>query len=101
MEFNEIIHPRKKVYQDTRNTSPHWRQNNCIFQPLTKDQFRNRFGVGDRVTMRLINPNRKIYLSAIIVNIMPYHMAAGWLGPYNIDSGFNDIPFTHVLVLKP
>jgi len=94
------VNPRK-VYQDTRNTSSQWRQGNRIFHPLTETQFRNKFKVGDRVTIRLINPNRKIYISAKIKSILTYNLSMGILGPYNIDSKFNNIPFTHVLVLDP
>lgn len=100
MNFNEIVYPRK-VYQDIRNSSQHWRKANRIFQPLTEDQFRNRFRVGDRVTIRLNNHNRKKYISGLIRNILPYDMAEEWLGAYNIDSAFNTIPFSRVLVLDP
>jgi hypothetical protein len=101
MNFNEIVYPRKVVYQDIINSNPHWRQANRIFQPLTEGQFRNRFGVGDRVTVRLKNQNRKMYISARIANILPYHMAVPWLDPYNINSAYNTIPFTRVLILDP
>jgi hypothetical protein len=101
MNFNEIVYPRKLVYQDTRNSNPRWREANRIFQPLTEDQFRNRFGVGDRITIRLKNHNRKMYISGRIANIIPYDMTVAWLGAYNIDSAFNTIPFTRVLILGP
>jgi hypothetical protein len=103
MNFNEIvpIYPRKVVYQDTKNSNPHWRQANRIFQPLTEGQFRNRFRVGDRVTIRIKDRNRRSYISARIANILPYDMAVEWLGAYNIDSAFNTIPFTRVLILDP
>ena len=100
MEFNEAVKVRR-VYQDTRNTSPHWRQRNRIFHPLTERQFGNRFRVGDRVTMRIINPNNKKYINGTIVRILPYDTTQQWLGSYNIDSAFNDVPFTRVLVLQP
>ena len=101
MNFNEIVYPRKLVYQDTIHSNPHWRQANRIFQPLTEDQFRNRFGVGDRVTIRLKNNNKKRYISGRIANILPYDMTVASLGAYNIDSAFNTIPFTRVLILDP
>jgi len=101
MNFNEIVYPRKVVYQDTIHTNPHWRQANRIFQPLTEGQFRNRFRVGDRVTIRLKNHNRKMYISGLIANILAYDTAVAWLDPYNIDSAFNTIPFTRVLILDP
>ncbi len=101
MNFNEIVYPRKVVYQDTIHSNPHWRQANRIFQPLTEGQFRNRFRVGDRVTIRLKNHNRKMYISGLIANILPYDMAVAWLYAYNIDSAFNTIPYTRVLILVP
>ena len=102
MNFNEIVYTRK-VYQDTRYSSTHWRQANRIFHPLTEGQYMDRFRVGDRVTMRLRlnNPNRKMYISGLITNILPYDMTETHLGAYNIDSAFNTIPFTRVLVLDP
>jgi len=100
MNFNEIVYPRK-VYQDTIHSSPHWRHANRIFQPLTERQFRNKFRVGDRVTIRLKNHNRKMYISGLIANILQYDTAVVWLGAYNIDSAFNTIPFTRVLILHP
>jgi len=101
MNFNEIVYPRKLVYQDTINSNPHWRHANRIFQPLTEGQFRNRFSVGDRVTIRLKNHNRKMYISGLIVNILAYDTGVAWLGAYNIDSAFNAIPYTRVLILHP
>ena len=100
MNFNEIVYPRKVVYQDTIDSNPDWRHANRIFQPLTEGQFRNRFSVGDRVTIRL-KDHRKMYLSGLIANILPYDTAVTWLGTYNIDSAFNTIPFTRVLILDP
>ena len=100
MEFNEAVNVRR-IYQDTRNTSSDWRQNNCIFHPLTQRQFGNRFGVGHRVTMRLINPINKMYINGTIERIIPYHIARAWLGSYNIDDTFANEPFTQVLVIKP
>jgi len=100
MEFNETVKVRR-VYQDTRNTSSEWRQRNRIFHPLTERQFGNRFRVGDRVTMRLINPNNKIYIDATIVGIVLYDNAQALLNSYNIDDTFAGAPFTRVLVLDP
>ena len=100
MNFNEIVYPRKVVYQDTLHSNPHWRQDNRIFQPLTERQFRNRFRVGDRVTIRL-KDHRKTYISGLIANILSYDTAVAWLGTYNIDSAFNAIPYTRVLILDP
>lgn len=100
MEFNETVKIRR-VYQDTRNSSQHWRQRNRIFHPLTERQFGNRFRVGDRVTMRLINPNNKIYIDATILAITSYNTAQTFLDSYNIDNTFAWAPFTRVLVLGP
>ena len=101
MNFNEIVYPRKVVYQDTIHSNPHWRRANRIFQPLTEGQFRNRFGVGDRVTVRPKNHYRKMYISALIANILAYDTAVAWLDAYNINSAHNTIPFTRVLILDP
>uniref|UniRef100_A0A6C0APH4 Uncharacterized protein n=1 Tax=viral metagenome TaxID=1070528 RepID=A0A6C0APH4_9ZZZZ len=35
------------VYQDTRDTSIHWRQDTRVFHPLTELQFANRFRQGE------------------------------------------------------
>jgi len=100
MNFNEIIYPRK-VYQDTRNSNPLWRQPDLIMQPLTEGQYRDRFRVGERVTIRIKNHNRKMYLSGLIKHILPYDITWEALGQYNIDNTLNTIPFTRVLVLVP
>ena len=100
MEFTEAVNVRR-VYQDTRNTSSEWRQNNCIFHPLTQHQFGNRFRVADKVTMRLTNPINKLYINGTIERIIPYHIVQAPLGSYNIDDTFAGAPFTHVLVIKP
>ena len=42
-----------------------------------------------------------MYISARIVNILRYDTAVAWLGAYNIDSAFNAIPYTRVLILDP
>jgi hypothetical protein len=89
------------VYQDTRNTSLHWRQDTRIYHPLTEQQFGNRFRVGDRVRMRLTYPNSKMYITPTIMNITLYHVAQQVLGSYNIDNAFKGSPFTYVLVLEP
>jgi hypothetical protein len=57
--------------------------------------------VGDRVTIRLKNHNRKTYISGLIVNILQYDTAVAWLDAYNIDSAFNTIPYTRALILDP
>jgi hypothetical protein len=100
MEFNETVKLRR-VYQDTRNTSPIWRQKNRIWHPLTEHQFGNRFGMADRVTMRVLSPIKKMFINCTIVNIIPYDIAQQILGSYNIGDTFTGVPFTHVLVLEP
>uniref|UniRef100_A0A6C0ANF1 Uncharacterized protein n=1 Tax=viral metagenome TaxID=1070528 RepID=A0A6C0ANF1_9ZZZZ len=89
------------VYQDTRDSSPHWRQDIRVFHPLTEQQFGNRFRVGDRVRMRLTYPNSKMYITPTIVNIVPYYTAQQILGSYNMGDAFKGVPFTRVLVLEP
>ena len=102
MDFTETIQTRC-IYQDTRHSSSVWRQRACIWHPLTQRQFGNstRFNVGDKVTMRIITPTRKYFISCTIVGIIPYYTAEQFLGSYTIDNTFKEIPFTHVLVLKP
>ena len=100
MDFNETVKLRQ-LYQNAQDTSPHWRQGNRIYHPLTERQFKNKFKVGDRVTMRLIDPTKKTYITAIIVNIIRYDTCVQFIGQYNIDSAFNQVPFTHALVLGP
>lgn len=100
LDFNETV-KLSRVYQDTRNTSPYWRQRNRIVHPLTERQFGNRFRVGDRVTMRLLNPNNKIYIDGTITHILSYNTAQAWMGSYNIDNTFAGAPFTRVLVIVP
>ena len=100
MDFTETVKTRC-VYQDTRNTNSLWRQRACIWHPLTQRQCGNRFKVGDKVTLRIITPTRKFYISCTIVHIVPYHTAEQFLGSYTSDNAFKEYPFTHVLVLKP
>jgi len=100
MEFNEAVKVRR-IYQDTKNTSPAWRQRNRMFHPLTERQFGNRFRVGDRVRIRVNNPDKKIYIDATIVDIVVYDYALQFLGSYNIDNTFVGSPFTRTLVLDP
>jgi hypothetical protein len=102
MEFTLDIGAQPKlVYQDTKNSSPNWRQTDRILHPLTENQFLNKFRVGDRVKMRVIYPETKGYINATIVNIVGYHGAQQWLGQYNIDNAFKGVPFSRVLVLRP
>ena len=89
-----------RVYQDARDSSQHWRQQERIFHPLTQWQFGN-FRVGERVRMRLITPTGTTYADLTIVKIVPYHTARQYLGPYNASDTFKNNPFTHVLMLKP
>jgi hypothetical protein len=89
------------VYQDTRDSSPLWRQDNRVFHPLTELQFANRFRQGDRVRMRLTYPNSKMFITPRIVTIASYNTAQQVLGSYNADNAFKGIPFTRVLVLDP
>lgn len=97
-----VQHVRRiRVYQDTRDSSQHWRQEDRIFHPLTQQQFGNRFRVGDRVRMRLVTPTSKKYADLTIVKIMTYHEAQVFLGGYSINDTFKDTPFIHVLVLRP
>lgn len=98
--FSETDNPRV-VYQDMRNTSPYWRMDRRIIHPLTERQFGKRFRVGDKIKMRLTNPNNKMYITATIEAIMPYQFAHDSLGAYNRDSTFKNRPFTRVLILKP
>ena len=42
-----------------------------------------------------------MYISGLIVNIIAYDTGVAWLGAYNIDSAFNAIPYTRVLILDP
>ena len=95
----EPVQPQM-VYQDTRDTSPHWRRQARMWHPLTEQQFSNKFRVGDTVRMRLTYPTTKMYMSPTIVNIVPYHMAQQVLGSYNVDNAFKGAAFTHVLVLE-
>ena len=90
------------VYQDARNSSPHWRPPLRVYHPLNGRQFGNRFRVGDRVRMRIIQPNNgKLYTTLNIVNIVPYEAVKFVLGSYNSDDAFKGEPFTHVLILEP
>ena len=91
----------KNLYQDTRNTSSHWRQQDRILHPLTERQFGNRFRVGDRVRMQVRTRTSKIYITLNIANITTYNTAKQCLGSYNADNTFKGVPFQHILVLRP
>jgi hypothetical protein len=91
----------KIVYQHTRNISPNWRQQDRIFHPLTERQFGNRFRVGDRVIMKILNGASKVYVNFTIAYIIPYNSAWSFLGRYNRRNTFKGVPFTHALVLMP
>jgi len=91
----------KNLYQDTRNTSSHWRQQDRILHPLTERQFGNRFRVGDRVRMQVRTRTSKIYITLRIVQIMTYNSVKQCLGSYNADDTFKRVPFHHILVLRP
>ena len=93
--------PPLPVYQDARNSSPHWRPPLRVYHPLICRQFGNRFRLGDRVRMRIVEPNNdKLYATLNIVNIIPYETAKATLGSYNEDDAFKGEPFTRVLVLE-
>ena len=90
-----------RVYQDTRNSSQLWRQNDRVFHPLTEGQFENGFKVGDRVTMELVNPTDTMSTDYTIIHIASYENAQAWMGSYTNEPTFMGAPFTRVLVLKP
>ena len=96
----EPVQP-KPIYQDTSDTSSHYRNDLRIWHPLTEHQFGNRFRVGDRVKMRLLYDNNdKMYLNLTIVNIIGYQNTKQVLGSYNEGDAFKGSPFTRVLVLE-
>ena len=89
------------IYQDTRNSSSHWRNDVRVWHPLTEHQFGNRFRVGDKVKMRLLYDNNdRIYLNLTIVNIIGYQNTKQVLGSYNEGDAFKGSPFTRVLILE-
>ena len=91
----------KLVFQDVRDSSSHYRNDLRIWHPLTEQQFRNNFRVGDRVRVRLLcDNNDKTYINLTIVHIMTYETTKSVLGSYNADDGFKGAPFTRVLVLE-
>jgi hypothetical protein len=89
------------VYQDTRNSSQVWRQNERVFHPLTQAQFETGFKLGDKVTMELVTPTDTIYTDYTVSDIVSYENAQSWIGSYTIDNTFMGAPFTRVLVLVP
>jgi len=99
MESNTTVE-RTRVYQDTRNTSQLWRQNDRIFHPLTQAELEKGFKAGDRVTMELVSPTDTLCTDYTIAHITSYEDAQSWIGSYTIDNTFMGTPFTHVLVLK-
>jgi hypothetical protein len=86
-----------RVYQDTRNSSKFWRQNDRVFHPLTEAQFENGFKVGDMITMELVTPTDTLCADYTVAHITSYENAQAWMGSYSTVMG---APFTHVLVLK-
>ena len=95
----EAVQP-KRLYQNTTDTSQHWRMQSRIVHPLTKHQFGNTFRVGDRVRMRFLSTNGVNFEDFSILNIIKYETAKQVLGSYNIDDSFRGVPFTHTLVLE-
>ena len=94
--------PPQPLYQDARDSSPHWRPPLRVYHPLIWRQFGNKFRVGDSVRMRVLYSNNgRVYTNLNIVNILPYESAKLTLGSYNGDDAFKGEPFTHVLVLEP
>jgi hypothetical protein len=96
MESNTTVE-LTRVYQDTRNSSQLWRQNDRVFHPLTEAQFETGFKAGDRVTMELITPTDTLCADYTVAHITSYENAQAWMGSYSM---VIDAPFTHVLVLK-
>ena len=89
------------IYQDTRDSSGHWRNDVRVWHPLTERQFGNRFRVGDRVRMRLLYGNGdRTYINLTIVNIIGYQNTKQVLGSYNEGDAFKGTPFTRVLILE-
>jgi hypothetical protein len=93
--------PSHLVYQDTRDSSSHWRNDVRVWHPLTEKQFGKKFRVGDRVLMRLLYDNDDTtYINLTVVHIMSYETTKQVLGSYNEGDAFKGSPFTHVLVLE-
>ena len=90
----------KRVFQDTDGTSKHWRSTTRTWHPLTKEQFEsNNFNPKEHVKLRVNDFGIKTTIEATIANIIQYDMAKKTLGSYNMNDTFNNIPFTHVLIL--
>uniref|UniRef100_A0A6C0ANG7 Uncharacterized protein n=1 Tax=viral metagenome TaxID=1070528 RepID=A0A6C0ANG7_9ZZZZ len=93
----------KPIYQDTSDTSSHYRNDLRIWHPLTEHQFGNGFRVGDRVMMLLSydnNDTKSKYVNLTVVHIITYETTRSVLGSYNADDAFKGVPFTRVLVLE-
>ena len=89
------------VYQDTRDSSGHWRNDVRVWHPLTEKQFGKKFRVGDRVLMRLLYDNNDTtYINLTVVHIMSYETTKQVLGSYNEGDAFKGAAFTHVLILE-
>jgi hypothetical protein len=93
----------KPIYQDTTDTSSHYRNDRRIWHPLTEQQFCNNFRVGDSVMMRLSydnNDTKSKYIHLTVIHIITYETTKSVLGSYNADDAFKGSPFTRVLVLE-
>ena len=95
----QVVQP-KKIYQDSTNSSQHWRTETRVWHPLTKHQYGNTFRAGDKVRMRLVSPEGVNFEDFTILNITKYETAKEWLGSYNSNDSFHGVPFTHTLVLE-
>lgn len=92
----------KFAYQDERGSSEIYRNSEVgrFWQPTNQEQMdRQRYQVGDRVTLRVRSLNAEDrYFNTIIRNIISYENAKSVLGSYNEVDGYNG-PFVSVLVL--
>jgi len=91
---------QRRVYQDVRESSPHYRASLRTYHPVTERQNRRHFTVGESVRMRILSVGSKYYMDMNIINILTYNTVRQVLGSYNIDDSFNGHPFTHVLILS-
>ena len=90
----------KRLYKDINGASKHWRSPTRTWHPLTKEQFEsNNFNLNEHIKLRVNEFGVKTTIEATIANIIKYDVAKKTLGSYSMNDTFNNLPYTHVLIL--
>jgi hypothetical protein len=91
----------RKVYQDEKDSSPHYRNyvDGRYYQPLNQVQYSTGFALGDKVCLKIRSLDGTFwYTNTVVRAVVSYSTAKSVLGAYNATDSYEG-KFEMVLVL--